>query len=158
MPLLEKGSMDKVKTGMEPLPEMKRVRVKILAPLQDKTAVNTMKDGKSTTLNLAFEIVEGEYMKRIVYAGFIPISIAEDTYCSWNMQTNGRPATMSEKKQMWEDKEYLKDLKKLGLAAGVDFETGDIVDLFGKEILVDIKQRTDNEGEIRNQAGNYRKV
>jgi hypothetical protein len=65
---------------------------------------------------------------------------------------------MSEKKQMWEDKEYLKDLKKLGIAAGVDFETGDIVDLFGKEILVDIKQRTDAEGEIRNQAGNYRKV
>ena len=158
MPLLEKGSMDKVKTGMEPLPDLKRVKVKILAPQQDKSAINTMKDGKSTTLNLAGEILEGEYMKRIVYFGFIPVNIAEDTYCSWNMQTNGRPATMSEKKQMWEDKEYLKDLKKLGLAAGVDFETGDIVDLFGKEILVDIKQRTDAEGEIRNQAGNYRKV
>lgn len=158
MPLLEKGSMDKVKTGMEPLPEMKRVKVKILAPQLDKSAIQTMKDGKSTTLNLAFEILEGEYQKRIVYAGFIPVNIAEDTYCSWNMQTGGRPATMSEKKQMWEDKEYLKDLKRLGVATGVDFETGDIADLYGKEILVDIRQRTDAEGEIRNQAVGYRKV
>ena len=155
MPLLEKGSLDKVKTGSEPLPELKKVRVKIVPPTeaQKSREVYVDPDGRFKMLNFGLQIVEGEYVNRFVnFSTFYDVTKA--AYLQWNMKDGDRPLSIPEKEKQWEEKSYLRDLKRFGNAIGVDFETQDLVDCYGKELLVDVKLREGADGVPRNEAKN----
>lgn len=159
MPLLEKGTMDGVKTGAEPLPALKKVKVKIVAPSEDKKAREIYVDpaGKFKMLNFGLQITEGEYANRFVpFSAFYDVTRA--AYLEWNLQDNGRPLSTEEKEKLFQEKAYLRDLKKFGIAIGVDFETQDVVDCYGKELIVDVKLKEGTDGVPRNEAKNPKKI
>lgn len=157
MPLLEKGSLDKVKTGSEPMPEMKKVKVKIVPPTEitKKREVYVDPDGKFKMLNFGLQLEEGEYKGRFVnFSVFYDVTKA--AYLQWNMKDGDRPLSVQEKEKQWEEKTYLRDMKRFGQAIGIDFETQDVVDCYGKELLVDVKLREGADGVLRNEAKNPR--
>jgi hypothetical protein len=157
MPLLEKGSLDKVKTGSEPMPEIKKIKVKIVPPTEQQKAreVYIDADGRFKMLNFGLQIQEGEFANRFVNLSCF-YDVTKGAYLQWNMKDGDRPLSIQEKEKQWEEKTYLRDLKRFGQAIGVDFETQDVVDCYGKELLVDVKLREGADGVLRNEAKNPR--
>jgi len=157
MPLLEKGSLDKVKTGSEPMPEMKKVKVKIVPPTEitKKREVYVDPDGKFKMLNFGLQLEETEYKGRFVNFSVF-YDVTKSAYLQWNMKDGDRPLSVQEKEKQWEEKTYLRDMKRFGQAIGIDFETQDVVDCYGKELLVDVKLREGADGVLRNEAKNPR--
>jgi hypothetical protein len=161
MPLLEKGSMDKVRTGDEPLPNIKGAKLKLIAPHDDeakKREVYKSPDGDFEITRFNCQIQEGDYRGRFVqYSAFTAVS--QSAYLSWNMKDkDGNPLSQGDKLRAWEEKQYLSDLKRLGIAIGVDFEEQDIVDAYGKEFQGNVIQRIGKDGEPRNEVKYPRKL
>lgn len=159
MALLTKGSLDKVKTGNEPMPEQKKVKAMIVAPAAEQKAreIYADPDGKFKMLNFGLQLIEGEYKGRFVQMSVF-YDVSKEAYLTWNMRDGERLLSIAEKDKLWEEGAYLRDLKRLGLAIGVDFEEQDIMDCYGKELLVDVKLREGNDGVPRNEAKNPRKI
>ena len=158
--LLEKGSMDKVRTGDEPLPEMKGVLVKIVAPAPENEKYETFRPqgGEFEIVRFNCEILTGEFKgRRVPYSAFI--NVAQQEYLSWNLRNKvGDPLSQAEKLKAWEEGQFRSDLKRLGRAIEVDFEEKGIVDAYGKEFIGNIIQRLDRNGEPRNEVKYPKKV
>ena len=73
---------------------------------------------------------------------------------------DGQPASTQQKEDMFNAGDYLRDLKRFAVACGVSTsEDINTTDLYGKEILVDIKQVPHYEtGEPQNEARNPRLI
>lgn len=157
MPKLEVGSMDDIKTGFEPIPEAKKVRVKIVPPAEGQSEVYNDPDGRFAIAKFNLQIQEGQYAnRRIQFSAFA--AVTKDTYTSWGLKTEGRLMTPEEKIAAYERRDYLKDLKRFADAIGVNFEKDSTEDCYGRELLVDIKVKEDDNGEKQNEAKNPRKV
>lgn len=157
MPKLEVGSMDDIKTGFEPIPEAKKVRVKVVPPAEGQSEVYSDPDGNFAIAKFNLQIQEGQYAnRRIQFSAFC--AVKEDTYVSWKLKTEGRDMTTEEKHAAYARRDYLKDLKRFSDAIGVNFESDSTEDCYGKELLVDIKIKEDKEGNLQNEAKNPRKA
>lgn len=157
MPKLEVGSMDDIKTGFEVMPEQKKVRVRVIAPSEGQSEVYNDPDGRFAIAKFNLQIVEGQYAgRRVQFSAFC--AVKKEVYTSWNLKTEGRSMTQEEKDAAYERRDYLRDLKRFADAVGVNFETHSTEDCYGKELLVDIKVKEDQDGEKQNEAKNPKKA
>lgn len=159
MPQLEVGSLDDIKTGFEPIPAQKKIKVRVEAPAtaEDKQReVYEGKDGKFKMAKFSLKITEGPFAGRFVRLSVFT-HVARETYLTWNLQKEGRPMTEAEKATAWDAKDFLKDLKRFGDAIGVNFATQPTEDTYGKELIIDITQK-EVDGEIYNEARNPKKI
>lgn len=157
MPKLEVGSMDSIKTGFEAIPEQKKVRVKVVPPAEGQSEVYNDPEGRFAIAKFNLQIQEGQYAnRRVQFSAFC--AVKQDVYTSWNLKTEGRAMTQEEKLAAYERRDYLRDLKRFSDAIGVNFETDSTEDCYGKELLIDIKVKEDENGEKQNEAKNPKKA
>lgn len=162
MPQLEVGNMDSIKTKAEAMPAQKKVLVQIVAPqnAEDKAKeVYKSDDGKLGMVRFTVKVLEGPNTGRYTkISAFTHVDNA--LYLTWKLKKEGRDMTQAEKQEAWDKRDYLKDLKRIGEAIGVNFGAPDnqpTEDAYGKELRVDIVQK-ENEGEIYNEARNPKKA
>lgn len=161
---LDVGSMDKVPTGPETLPALKNVAFRVVEPDDTADIISERSDGRIQSLRLPVRVAEStpynvetegglvarDAQDKILFVDLLTW-VDKDFYLTWKGATE----------QSYEDKLYLRDLKRFGNAIGVDFSRQDVEDAYGKLFKADIARRTyESGGEQRtvNNVRNFRPV
>jgi len=149
---LDVGSMDNVQTGFDTLPALKNVVFEIEAPDDKSKETVEFLEGKIKAINFRLKVVEptpyvtevnGQNVQKDAQGRVLFMKcnfyVDRDTYLSWKGCTP----------QGYDSKDFLRGLKSLGNAIGVDFGTQDVEDAYGRKFRANIIQRFDKEDESK---------
>lgn len=165
---LDVGNMDMVQTKPDVLPPLKKVLFRVLEPASKEDEHVSFKEGAIKAIQFKVQVDEPTpYIVEMEVNGsmqnvkrdaagrvlFVKANyfVERNTFLTWKGCTEAGYA----------NKDYLRSLKQVGEALGVDFSTQDVEDAYGKTFRADIIQRKyetqDGSEGIANDLRNFRK-
>lgn len=166
---LDVGNMDQVQTTPDVLPALKKVLFKVIPPSDPNNVQVSFKDGKIKAINFTVQIDEPtpyvvevntaagrENVKRDAQNRVLSFKanwfVDKQEFMGWKGSTEAG----------YNAKDYLRTLKQFGDAIGVDFNTMDVEDCYGRTFRADVTQRKyesqDGEERTANEVKNFRKA